>query len=130
MTSKAAFSSELVPTEVQKKLPDGYVLRPLQRDDHGRGQLEPLRDLTHVGEITEEQWIERFDWMVERSGTYYTVVIVDEARGRGKEIVATGTLFVEKKLCVSFRWPYKFHAHRSRSVSSSSAFKGTSRTLL
>ena len=81
-------------------MPDGYVLRPLQRDDHGRGHLEPLRDLTHVGEIAEGQWLERFDWMAACKGTYYTVVIVDEARGRGREIVATGTLVAEKKLCV------------------------------
>ena len=94
----ALFKDELVPAKVQSQLPEGYTVRSLQRDDYARGHLEPLRDLTHVGDITEEQWLERFDWMAAREGTYYTIVIVNEAKGN---IVATGTLVAEKKLYVS-----------------------------
>jgi glucosamine-phosphate N-acetyltransferase len=92
------FSEDLISHQVLVELPEGYTIRPLQRNDFQRGHLKPLKDLTHVGEISEEQWIQRFDWMAGCKGTYYTVVIVNEARGKGNEIVATGTLFCEKKL--------------------------------
>lgn len=51
-----------------------------------------------MGYIPESAWIERFDFMKGCNGTYYTVVIVDESREDSKQIVGTGTLFVEKKL--------------------------------
>lgn len=98
--STTLFSEDLISAQVQSKLPHGYAIRPLKRDDYARGHLEPLKDLTHVGEISEEQWLERFDWMASCKGTYYTVVIVNESRREGKVIVATGTLFAEKKLYV------------------------------
>lgn len=96
--SEELFSSSLIPQEVQKMLPDGYTLRPLQRVDFHKGHLEPLRGLTHVGDISEAAWTERFDWMKGCKGTYYTLVIVDESREAAKSIVGTGTLLVEKKL--------------------------------
>jgi len=91
------FSSDLISPAVLAALPKGYTARPLQRTDFREGHLDPIRDLAYVGDITEEQWIERFDLMHKCTGTYYTVVILDENRKRRK-IVGTGTLFVEKKL--------------------------------
>jgi glucosamine-phosphate N-acetyltransferase len=96
----ALFSADLVSPEVQSALPDGLKMRPLQRSDFKHGHLDVLRDLAHVGEISEEEWTERFDWMNKCNGSYYVMVIVDEKRGAGKEIVGTGTLFIEKKLWV------------------------------
>lgn len=90
------FSPDLVSPTVQESLPEGYSARPLQRSDYAHGHLDVLRDLAHVGEITEEQWTERFDWM-KANGNYYVVVFVESASER---IVATATLFVEKKLYV------------------------------
>jgi len=87
------FSTDLVSPKVQEALPEGYTFRPLQRSDFKQGHLDVLRDLAHVGEITEEQWTERFDWMSGCKGSYFVLVIVD---GSGK-IVGTGTLIVEKK---------------------------------
>ena len=98
--SNSLFDPSLISANVQSELPEGYTIRPLQRDDYGRGHLEPLRDLTHVGDISEAQWLERYDWMAGCCGTYYTVVIVHENGSSGGRIVATGTLVVEKKLCV------------------------------
>lgn len=83
--------------EVQSRLPKDYTIRPLQRNDYARGHLEPLRDLTHVGDITEDQWLSQYDQMAACNGTYYTVVIVNKQTDR---IVATGTLVAEKKLYV------------------------------
>ena len=56
--------------------------------------LDVLKVLTTVGEITEEAWTERYDWMAKRGDEYYILVVCD---GEGK-IVGTGTVVVERKL--------------------------------
>ncbi|KUJ08622.1 acyl-CoA N-acyltransferase [Mollisia scopiformis] len=96
-SSQEQFSASLISQEVQATLPDSCTLRPLKRSDFHRGHLDVLRGLTHVGDISEAAWTERFDWMKSCHGTYYTVVIVDESREESKSIVGTGTLLVEKK---------------------------------
>jgi glucosamine-phosphate N-acetyltransferase len=92
------FSPSLISSQVQDSLPAGLVLRPLQRSDFRHGHLDVLRDLAHVGHITEEEWVERFDDMSKCNGTYYIVVIVDQKREAGNSIIGSGTLLVEKKL--------------------------------
>jgi len=56
-----------------------------------------LRVLTHVGDLTAEQFYERFDQMVAintlGAPTYFLLVIEHENR-----IVSTGSLIVERKL--------------------------------
>lgn len=100
MTSETLlFSTDLVSPKVQEALPEGYTFRPLYRSDFKNGHLDILRDLAHVGEISEKDWTERFDFMVSCKGTYYVLVIADAS---GK-LVGTGTLMVEKKLCVCCR---------------------------
>lgn len=49
--------------------------------------------LTTVGDISEEKWDERFEWMAKRGDEYFLLVIVD---GEGK-VVGTGALIVERK---------------------------------
>jgi glucosamine-phosphate N-acetyltransferase len=88
------FPTSLVLPKVQETLPEGYKFRPLERSDFKNGHLSVLADLCYMGEISEEQWIERFDLMKKLEGTYYILVIADES---GK-IVGTGSLMVEKKL--------------------------------
>jgi glucosamine-phosphate N-acetyltransferase len=96
------FSADLISPKVLEALPKGYTARPLQRTDFKKGHLDVIRDLAYVGDITEEQWTERFDLMHRCTGTYYVVVIVDQNREGGK-IVGTGTLMVEKKLYVLYQ---------------------------
>lgn len=57
------------------------------------GYLNCLLQLTVVGEIPMEQFKDRFDYMKDRSDTYFPHVITDET---GK-IIAAGTLLIEKK---------------------------------
>lgn len=52
--------------------------------------------LTHVGDLTEEQFQERYDEMVVLKGTYYLLVVEFEGR-----IVGSGSLIVERKLYVA-----------------------------
>lgn len=95
-TSTALFASSLISAEVVASLPPNYVARSLEREDFKKGYLDCLRVLTHVGDLTEEQFYERYDEMAALKGTYYLLVIEFEGR-----IVGTGSLIVEKKLYVS-----------------------------
>ncbi|KAI9657468.1 MAG: Glucosamine-phosphate N-acetyltransferase-like protein [Bathelium mastoideum] len=57
------FSATLISPEVQSALPEGYKVRPLQKSDYHAGFLDVLRVLTQVGDISEERWAERYEWM-------------------------------------------------------------------
>ncbi|KAL2842208.1 acyl-CoA N-acyltransferase [Aspergillus pseudoustus] len=87
------FSTTLISHDVSASLPEGYKLRPLARSDYTKGYLDVLRVLTTVGDISEEAWNTRYDWIAARNDEYYMVVIED---GKGA-IVATGSLIVERK---------------------------------
>ena len=85
-------------------LPPGYTMRPLARGDHATGMLAVLGVLTTVGDIPADRWLARFDHMRAGFGadgtdvgTYYCLVVCD---GSG-QVVGTGTVVVERKLCVS-----------------------------
>lgn len=89
------FSSDLISPTIAASLPETYTIRALQKDDYAKGFLDCLRVLTTVGDITEEQFNERYDFMnTQGKGAYYLLVIED-----GKRVVGTGALIVEKKLC-------------------------------
>lgn len=89
----ALFPPSLLPAEIATNLPDGFIIRPLQKSDFAKGYLDCLGVLTWVGNISEEEWCQRYDDMASATGTYYLLVI--EAQGR---IVGTGSLIVERKL--------------------------------
>jgi glucosamine-phosphate N-acetyltransferase len=102
MTSQhGLFSPDLISAEVAASLPSNYIFRPLQKSDYSRGFLDVLRVLTTVGDITEEQFNERYDWMNNKGGGSYYLLIIDD----GEKIVGTGALIVEKKLCVPSQFP-------------------------
>ncbi|POS83039.1 Acyl-CoA N-acyltransferases (Nat) [Erysiphe pulchra] len=87
------FSSALISPEVAASLPSTYCIRALRKTDYALGFLDCLRVLTTVGEISEADWNERYEWMnTQGKGGYYLLVIED--RGR---IVGTGALIVERK---------------------------------
>lgn len=91
------FSTSLISPTVSAALPEGYILRPLQRSDYTRGFLDVLRVLTTVGDITSEAWNTRYDWMEQRSGEYFVLCVVDTSRPESGNIVGTGTVLVERK---------------------------------
>lgn len=90
----ALFSPSLISPDVATVLPEGYSMRPLQRDDYDNGFLDVLRVLTHVGDVTREEFAGRFDQMKAGAGGYHVLVILDGER----KIVGTGALIVERKL--------------------------------
>lgn len=90
------FGLELVSPTIAASLPPTYTIRALRKSDYSIGFLDVLRVLTTVGDITEEEWNGRYDWMTTQGkGGYYLLVIEDQGR-----IVATGALLVERKLYV------------------------------
>jgi glucosamine-phosphate N-acetyltransferase len=104
----ALFTDDLISPTIAATLPPTYTLRPLRKSDYAIGFLDCLRVLTTVGDITEEEWNGRYDWMnTQGKGGYYIMVIEDQGR-----IVGTGALLVERKLYVSSTalnttpWPF------------------------
>lgn len=89
------FSTSLISQTVVGALPGGYSIRPLQRGDFGQGFLDVLRVLTHVGDVSQQEFEARFDEMKKGSG-YHVLVILDGEQ----KIVGTGALIVERKLYV------------------------------
>ena len=73
-------------------------MRPLERTDYAAGFLDVLKVLTTVGDISQEKWTERYDWMAKRGDEYFVLVVCD---GEGK-VVGTGSVIVERKLYVFF----------------------------
>lgn len=87
------FSTELISPTVLSQLPQGYSCRPIRRSDYHAGFLDVLRVLTTVGDVSEQKWNERYDWMSRRNDEYFLICIIDDS-GR---IVGTGALVVERK---------------------------------
>lgn len=94
-TMSELFPSSLISSEVTTSLPASYTIRSLRKDDFSKGYLDCLKVLTHVGDLTVEEWNERYDEMAESKGTYYLLAVEHEGR-----VVGTGSLIVEKKLWV------------------------------
>ncbi|MCJ1251500.1 Glucosamine-phosphate N-acetyltransferase-like protein [Trapelia coarctata] len=114
--STPLFPPQLISPAVVKVLPDGYTIRPLQKSDYRAGMLDVLRVLTSVGDVGEEEWVGRWEWMRgvnemgfarggegikeghkegkegEGVGMYYVLVV--ECEGR---VVGTGAVVVERK---------------------------------
>jgi glucosamine-phosphate N-acetyltransferase len=97
MAEQGLFSDELLSPEVQAALPQGYKLRALRRSDFDAGYLDCLRVLTTVGDITKEQFEDRYDWMARQDNSYY-VLVIEDTNSSPPRIVGTGALLRERKL--------------------------------
>ncbi|KAF3765191.1 acyl-CoA N-acyltransferase [Cryphonectria parasitica EP155] len=86
------FSPTLISPEIGATLPQGFTIRPIQRQDFQKGYLDCLEVLTWVGPLTEAEWDERYTEMERAAATYYLLVIEYQDR-----IVGTGSLVVERK---------------------------------
>lgn len=71
----------------------GFNLRPLQRQDFGKGFLVTLGELSKIGSISEQEFNSIFTALQNTSSTF---ILVIEDVGLEK-IVACGTLFIEQK---------------------------------
>jgi hypothetical protein len=97
------FSSDLVSPIIAAQLPPTYTIRALKKSDYHIGFLDCLRVLTVVGDVSEAEFNERYDYYNgQGKGGYYLLVIED-----GGRVVGTGALIVERKLYVPF--PFTCH---------------------
>lgn len=93
-TDGPLFSPDLIAAEAVASFPEGYTIRPLERGDYAKGFLDCLRVLSDVGDVSQDRFEERFDWMkTHGQGVHYHVVIEHADR-----VVGTGALIVERKL--------------------------------
>lgn len=92
-TSEGLFSPSLISPSVAASLPENYTIRPMQKSDYSRGFLDCLRVLTTVGDITEQEWNERYDWYTTQGKGQYYLLAVDD----GSRVVGCGALIVERK---------------------------------
>ncbi|CAI5438330.1 unnamed protein product [Caenorhabditis angaria] len=88
---ESLFDPEWIP-EI-KDIPDGLVVRPLYSNDYENGFLQVLEQLTTVGNVDNQQFIDRFQSM-KSSQSYYVVVIEDEEL---HQVIAAATLVIEQK---------------------------------
>ncbi|XP_045106531.1 probable glucosamine 6-phosphate N-acetyltransferase isoform X2 [Portunus trituberculatus] len=72
----------------------GLRVRPLCKGDYDRGFLQLLAQLTKVGDISREQFEERFEAMQRCPGHYYVTVVEDMDQGK---VIASATLACELK---------------------------------
>ncbi|XP_061167885.1 glucosamine 6-phosphate N-acetyltransferase-like isoform X2 [Saccostrea echinata] len=75
-------------------LGEGFRIRPLCISDYDKGYLSLLKQLTEVGDISKEQFEERFNLMKSQSNLYYTVVIEDTVT---HQVVGSATLIKQLK---------------------------------
>lgn len=88
------FDPALISPSIKATLDSPLKIRPLERGDYAKGFLDCLRVLTYIGDVSEERFNERYDWMnTHAKGGYYILVIED-----GTRILGTGALIVERKL--------------------------------
>ncbi|KAM7186561.1 Acyl-CoA N-acyltransferase [Rhypophila sp. PSN 637] len=90
------FSADLLSPEVQSALPEGYVLRALRRTDYATGFLDCLRVLTTVGDISKDQFDQRYDWISRQEGGYF-ILVIEDTNSSPPRVVGTGALLVERK---------------------------------
>ncbi|KAK3489086.1 glucosamine 6-phosphate N-acetyltransferase [Neurospora hispaniola] len=93
---KELFSADLLSPEVQSALPEGYKLRALRPTDYDTGFLDCLRVLTTVGDITKEQFQDRYDW-VSRQDSGYFILVIEDTNSSPPRVVGTGAVLVERK---------------------------------
>lgn len=73
---------------------EGLIVRPLALGDFHRGYMELLTQLTKVGDVTQEQFEDRFNQMKACNDTYYIIVIEDTNTG---QVIGSASLIKEQK---------------------------------
>ncbi|XGW12314.1 hypothetical protein V3C99_013207 [Haemonchus contortus] len=93
--SEYLFNPEVLSADLVGSVPNGFIVRPLKISDYDTGFLDVLSQLTVVGEISREDFENRFKSMkMCCPPSYYVVVIENLSDGR---VVGAATLVVEWK---------------------------------
>ncbi|XP_066598275.1 probable glucosamine 6-phosphate N-acetyltransferase [Prorops nasuta] len=94
-TKKTAelFNSSILDRLPKPKISDDLLIRPLASTDYDKGFIQLLSQLSDVGNIAKDQFLNIF-YQMKNSGYYYIVIIEDLKINR---IIAAATLVVEQK---------------------------------
>ncbi|CEJ82939.1 hypothetical protein VHEMI02978 [[Torrubiella] hemipterigena] len=91
--SQQMYPASYIGADVSSAFPEGFTVRPMEKGDFAKGFLKCLEDLTFMGNVTEDEFNERWDEIYNGGkGPYYYVVLEFEGR-----IVGTGIVVAEKK---------------------------------
>ncbi|KZW00780.1 acyl-CoA N-acyltransferase [Exidia glandulosa HHB12029] len=88
------FNPSLIPQSVRDALPSDLHIRPQASSDHSRNHLPVLSVLSPTPAVAPAEYERQFHAQRACPDTYYTLVIISRETD---QIVATGTLFVERK---------------------------------
>uniref|UniRef100_A0A0K0DYD8 Glucosamine 6-phosphate N-acetyltransferase n=1 Tax=Strongyloides stercoralis TaxID=6248 RepID=A0A0K0DYD8_STRER len=92
------FKEDLLMGHVKDDVPPEFKIRPLHIKDYKKGYLELLEQLTTVGNVSEAEWIKRFNSMKSNDDSipqsYYIVVMEDLTT---QKIIGSVTLVIEFK---------------------------------
>ncbi|XP_011305759.1 probable glucosamine 6-phosphate N-acetyltransferase [Fopius arisanus] len=89
---------DLFPANLLDRLPNqrqenGLLVRPLRTTDYDKGFIQLLGQLTDVGHIGRDQFLNRFHSM-KSAGGHYVIVVEDLEVGK---VIGSSTLVVEQK---------------------------------
>uniref|UniRef100_T1IRR5 Protein transport protein SEC23 n=1 Tax=Strigamia maritima TaxID=126957 RepID=T1IRR5_STRMM len=87
------FDEQLLTTLKQRLDDNNLFIRPLKSGDYDRGFIKLLNELTQVGDVSKQQFQERFNQM-KAAKNYYVLVIEDRITER---VIGAATLLVELK---------------------------------
>ncbi|EPZ35760.1 acyl-CoA N-acyltransferase [Rozella allomycis CSF55] len=88
------FPDQINFSTVQQTLPPNYIIRPLRSNDFDKGFSQLLSQLTDIGDLSAQNFQDRFHEMLAMPGTYYIIVIENTTT---QKLVASGSLILEKK---------------------------------
>lgn len=84
--------------QIELKLKQLHLIaRPLRRGDFDLGYLELLKQLTHVGNVSREDFVRQFDKMsmINKVNEHYFVIVLEDTQTN--RIIACSTLALELK---------------------------------
>ncbi|XP_014213326.1 probable glucosamine 6-phosphate N-acetyltransferase [Copidosoma floridanum] len=87
------FNANLLERVAHQLYSDGLIFRPLNSKDYDKGFLQLLGQLTNVGNVTRDQFLNRFYGM-KCSGGYYVIIVEDL---KCKKVIGSATLVIEQK---------------------------------
>ncbi|KAF2486606.1 putative glucosamine 6-phosphate acetyltransferase [Neohortaea acidophila] len=121
MASSGLFSPRLIDKSVSESFPPSYSVRPLSRDDYNKGFFECLHSLTWTGDVSNDRFVEQFDWMAGKDIFYVVVIEHDD------KVIGTGVIMVGRK----YIWDLARQGHiEDVSISDAHQGKGLGKLLL
>ncbi|XP_012275933.1 probable glucosamine 6-phosphate N-acetyltransferase isoform X2 [Orussus abietinus] len=93
MEEATLFNASILERLSILKTDNSLIVRPLKTTDYDKGFPQILNQLTEVGNVSKEQFLNVF-WKMKASGSYYVIVIEDV---NNDKVIGCATLVLEQK---------------------------------